>query len=237
MDGIDSTLVFTFGIIAFCVVVSIVVMIGAFAWMRSLGANGVKNGATAPATILKTWDTGTTISDDPVVGFQLDVHPANEPAFQVEMKQLISRIQIGAFLPGMPVQVMYDPANHKKIKIQEVGGAANPMSMGGMQGMGMDVAALQQALLAKDQLLGAVRSMGLPAEATILKVTDMGLQVGDSATMKKFELQVRPPDRPTFHAETQAAVSNASNEKYQPGKTIWVKFNPNDMTQVALDHA
>ncbi len=238
MGGIESTLMVTLGTIVFFAVLSIVITIAAFAWMRNLGAGGVKNGVTASGTILRTWDTGTTVNEDPVVGFELEVRPANEAAFRVEMKQLVSRIQIGAFLPGMPVEVMYDPANHKKIKIQGVGaGMGAAMGVSGAQSAGMGVGQLQQMLLAKDQLLEAVRSMGVAAEATILKVTDMGVQIGDNAAMKKLNLEVRPSDRPAFHAETQGAISTASNDKYQPGKTIWVKFNPNDMTQVALDHA
>ena len=32
-------------------------------------------GEAAQAEILKVWDTGMTINDDPVVGFLLEVHP------------------------------------------------------------------------------------------------------------------------------------------------------------------
>jgi hypothetical protein len=226
----------TIAIVIGSIVFSVVVIILAMNWTRSLSAGGVKNGVMAPGTIVRTWDTGASVNDNPVVGFALDVRPQNEAPFQVEMKQLVSRIQIGAYLPGMPVQVMYDPANHKKIKIHQVGGA-NPVAMGGMPVTADGAEQYAQMLLAKDQMYAAVRSMGQGAEATILKVTEMGIPVGDTASMKKFDLEVRPSDRPSFHAETQAAVSVASNEKYQTGKTVWVKFNPSDMTQVALDHA
>ncbi len=233
-DPVSNPMGFTVSLVGFILVVTVVSMVLFSRFSSSLSAGGVKNGVMAPATILKTWDTGTTINDNPVVGFSLDVHPQNESAFQVEMKQLVSRIQIGAFLPGQAVQVRYDPANHKKVKIQEVG-AAN--AMGGMAMPAAAVEAMQQTLLAQDKMYEAVRSMGQPAEATILKVTDMSIQVGDTAALKKLDLEVRPQDRPSFHAVTQGAISITSNDKYQPGKTIWVKFNPNDMTQVAIDHS
>jgi hypothetical protein len=233
-DPVSNPVGFVVSLVGFILVVTVGSMILFSRISGGLSAGAVKNGVMAPATILKTWDTGTTINDNPVVGFALDVHPQNEPAFQAEMKQLVSRIQIGAFLPGQSVQVMYDPANHKKIKIQEVGAASG---MGGMAMPAAAVEAMQQTLLAQDKMYEAVRSMGQAAEATILKVTDMNIQVGDTATMKKLDVEVKPADRPSFHAVTQGAISIISNDKYQPGKTIWVKFNPNDMTQVAIDHS
>jgi hypothetical protein len=54
--------------------------------------------------------------------------------------------------------------------------------------------------------------------------------------MMKVSVQVQPTDRPAFQAETQGAISDIWRPKYQPGSTVWVKFNPNDLTQVALDH-
>ncbi len=210
---------------------------------KSMSGEGVTSGTSAPATILKTWDTGTTLNDNPYVGFQLDVHPANGPAFQVEMKQLVSRIQIGAFLPGAQVEVMYDPTNHKKIKIKEVLGMGGGMA-GGMEGAvvsnGMVYTSadkVPQGLVARDQQLAAIRASGESAEATILNVMDMGIPLGDKASMKAITLQVHPTGRPDFQAMTQGAISTTANDKYQPGKTVWVKFNPNDMTQIALDHA
>lgn len=238
MGDLASGIGFSLAITAIVVVGTIGAAIFFFSYSKNLTAGSIKNGTTAPATIMKTWDTGTTINDDPVVGFALDVHPQNESAFQVETKQLISRIQIGAFLPGAQVEVVYDPANHKKIKISQMVAAGGAAGMGGGSlTSDAQVQALQQAILAKEQLLEAVRAMGEQAEATILNVADMGIQVGDSASMKKFNLEVRPSSRPSFRAETQAAVGNVNAYKYQTGNTIWVKFNPSDTTQVAIDHA
>ena len=110
--------------------IAVIVIFFVLRMTRGLSAGSIKNGVTAQGTILRTWDTGTTINDNPVVGFALNVTPTTEPAFQVEMKQIVSRIQIGAFLPGAAVEVMYDPADHKKVKIQSVlglAGAPGPM--------------------------------------------------------------------------------------------------------------
>jgi hypothetical protein len=219
-------------------VIAIIVIFFVVRMTRGLSAGSIKDGVAAQATIVRTWDTGTTINDNPVVGFALNVTPSTEPAFQVEMKQIISRIQIGAFLPGATVQVMYNPNDHKKVKIQSVLGMPGA---GAAQGMGAVPAAnaqqVEQMLLAKEQTYNAIRSMGEAAQATILNVTDMNIRVNDTGSMMSFRLEVHPTNKPVFQAETQGAISDASRAKYQPGQTIWIKFNPNDLTQVALDHS
>ncbi len=214
------------------IVIAIVVIFLVMRMTRGLSAGSVKNGVMAQATILRTWDTGTTINDNPVVGFALNVTPSTEPAFQVEMKQIVSRIQIGAFLPGATVQVMYDSIDHKKVKIQSVLGTP---------GMGAVPAGnaqqIEQMLVAKEQTYNAIRSMGEAASATILNATDMNIRVNEAASMMSFRLEVHPTNKPVFQAETQGAISDASRAKYAPGQTIWIKFNPNDLTQIALDHS
>ncbi|HSD82522.1 MAG TPA: hypothetical protein VLG46_01610 [Anaerolineae bacterium] len=212
------------------IVIAVVVIFFVFRMMRGLSAGSIKNGVTAQGTILRTWDTGTTINENPVVGFALKVTPTLEPAFEVEMKQIVSRIQIGAFLPGATVEVVYDPADHKKVKIQSVLGmpgaapAANPQQM-------------EQMLLAKEQMYNAILSMGEAAQATILTATDMNIRINNAGSMMSFRLEVHPANKPVFQAETQGAIGDAARTKYAPGSTIWVKFNPNDLTQVALDHS
>lgn len=218
------------------IVIAVIVIFFVVRMTRGLSAGSIKNGVTAQGTILRTWDTGTTINDNPVVGFALNVTPSTEPAFQVEMKQIVSRIQIGAFLPGAAVEVVYDPADHKKVKIKGVLGMAGaPGAMGAMSAGNPQQ--IEQMLLAKEQAYNAIRSMGEAAQATIITATDMNIRINDTGSMMQFRVEVHPTNKPVFQADTQGAVSDGSRTKYLPGQTIWVKFNPNDLTQVALDHS
>lgn len=68
-----------------------------------------ETGRTADATILEISDTGTTVNENPVVHFVLDVRPGDYPAFQAETEMLISRLQIPMIQPGTVVVVKYDP--------------------------------------------------------------------------------------------------------------------------------
>jgi hypothetical protein len=100
----------------------IIVGISLLPFLRTLFPGTIKNGITAEATVLKVWDTGVSINDNPQVGMLLDVRPTLAPAFQAEAKKLVSRINTGAIQPGMKVQVLYDPANPKRIEVQSIQG-------------------------------------------------------------------------------------------------------------------
>ena len=96
---------------------------------------------------------------------------------------------------------------------------------------------VENEFLAKEQIYDQLRETGEEAPAKILSMMDTGVRVGDNASMLKFNLEVFPKDRPSFRAETQNAISDPSRPKFVPGATIYVKFNPKELTQVVIDHA
>ena len=107
------------------VVVPIVLGIGItvimLVWLRKFmgsvtGAN-LKNGTPAQATILRIWDTGTTVNDNPVVGLLLEVRPQNLPAYQAESKSMIPRLSISQFQPGAIIPVRIDPQNQARVAL------------------------------------------------------------------------------------------------------------------------
>ena len=107
------------------VVVPIVLGIGItvimLVWLRKFmgsvtGAN-LKGGTPAQATILRIWDTGTMINDNPVVGLLLEVRPQNLPAYQAESKSMIPRLSISQFQPGAIIPVRIDPQNQARVAL------------------------------------------------------------------------------------------------------------------------
>ena len=69
----------------------------------------LKTGKDAVAEIISTWDTGTTINENPVVGFELHVTPDDFPEFTARTEKLISRLRIMDYQVGKAVNVKYDP--------------------------------------------------------------------------------------------------------------------------------
>lgn len=95
---------------------------------------------------------------------------------------------------------------------------------------------LENKLRAQEQAYNQIRMTGEEAPAKILSMTDTGVRIGDTASMLQFYVEVFPKERPPFRANTQQVVSDASRPKFAPNATIYVKFDPNDTKQVAVDH-
>ncbi|MBV8963096.1 MAG: hypothetical protein JOY67_15115 [Hyphomicrobiales bacterium] len=70
----------------------------------------LQSGISAPARVLRLWDTGASINDNPKIRVELEVLPTDAPAFRAETAFYVSRLG-GAFAyqPGMMVKVRYDP--------------------------------------------------------------------------------------------------------------------------------
>lgn len=92
-------------------------------------------------------------------------------------------------------------------------------------------------LLAQEQTYERLRQIGEAATAKILTMMDTNIRIGEQASMLRFSVEVFPKNRPSFRADTQNAISDATRPKFMPGSTVYVKFDPQDTRQVALDGA
>lgn len=85
----------------------------------------IKNGEPARATVLKVWDTGTTINDNPQIGLQLEVVTREGRRFQAETKTIVSRLNAALVQPGVSAEVIYDPQNLKRVQVTNIEVSAN----------------------------------------------------------------------------------------------------------------
>lgn len=75
-------------------------------------------GMPAEAEILRIWDTGVTVNDDPVIGMEVEVRPADGDPFEAVIpKTWISRLDIPQFQPGQILAVRYDPDNPTRVAV------------------------------------------------------------------------------------------------------------------------
>ena len=101
--------------IVFGIGITVMILVWVRNLMRTMAGANLKDGTLAQATILRIWDTGMTLNDNPVVGFLLEVRPQNLPAYQAESKSMISRLSISQFQPGATIPVKIDPQNHARV--------------------------------------------------------------------------------------------------------------------------
>jgi hypothetical protein len=76
-----------------------------------------KNGESAQAEILKIWDTGMTVNNDPVVGFDLQVRPEGKPSYDTQTKLRIPRLSISQVQPATVVPVRIDRRNPNRVSL------------------------------------------------------------------------------------------------------------------------
>jgi len=76
-----------------------------------------EKGLPAKGTVLKIWETGVRVNDNPVVGFLLEIHAEEMAPYQAETKALISILWIPQIQPGAVLPVRYDPKDPSRIAL------------------------------------------------------------------------------------------------------------------------
>ncbi|RPI29041.1 MAG: hypothetical protein EHM70_16080 [Chloroflexota bacterium] len=109
----------------------VVVFATTLPFLKVLNQNEMKGGEPAAATVLKVWDTGTTINDDPLVGLLLEVRPLGMSPYQAEAKTIVSRLEIAMVRPGVTAQVKYDPKKPSKIAVVSIEARPEPTDASG----------------------------------------------------------------------------------------------------------
>ena len=90
-------------------------------YMRKVTGGNIQGGEMAQATIVRIWDTGTTVNDNPVVGFVLEVHRQAYPPYQAEAKSMIPRLMVAQFQPGAVVPIKLNPQNPAQVALHLYG--------------------------------------------------------------------------------------------------------------------
>ncbi|NWJ46196.1 MAG: hypothetical protein HXX08_09980 [Chloroflexi bacterium] len=213
---------------------------------RSMRSRQLLNtGMSANGTIVKVWQTGLYVNEQPEIGMTIQVMPPDRPPFQAEARKIVPMIQLAQVQPGQMVEVKYDPNDTSKVALSAILSGGMPGGMGGMQMAGMQMNAqmaalsqippeLQQIVMQQNTLSAMLFQSGQPATARILGVRDYGAPLPDGTSPKIFSLEVQPFGQPPFQSESFALVSYASQAKYSSGAIIQVKFDPSNYSRVAI---
>lgn len=79
-----------------------------------------ETGVSAQGVIVRIWDTGITVNDDPVIGMEVEVYAAEgKPWLATIPKSLISRLDIPRFQPGEIVKIRFDPQDPSRVGLDE----------------------------------------------------------------------------------------------------------------------
>jgi len=190
----------------------------------------LKTGVRAKAKILKVWDTGVTVNQNPQVGMLLEVTPTDRMPFQAEAKQIISRLNPSLYQQGMEVNVRFDPDDTDKVAIESSVGF-------GRFSKKYSVNEAQKLMTDIDNFNKEILKYGESSRAIVLKYREMGINVNGNNPAVTLDLEVIPDHGKSFKAHAKGVIMEQSVSKFKPGEEIFVKFDPKDITKVSIEHS
>ncbi len=191
----------------------------------------MRTGVEATATIIRTWDTGVRLNDEPQLGILLQVQPPGGASFQTELKTIVPLTQLAAFQPGAQLQIKYDPAEPSHVAILGIGPDGTAESAANRQ-------QIEQMLLQYQAENDRLVERGMEAAAKVLKYMPMGIEVNGDNPVVNLVVEVQATNGKAFVAQASGiAIAQASVPKYQPGQMLTVCYDPNDLTKVGVVHA
>lgn len=211
-----------------------------------------KVGVSATAKVLEANDTGVTLNNSPQVKLLLEV---NSPTgtYLVETKQYVSRLQVGMFAPGNMLPVLIDPNDRNMISLDYEGkggggmqnqnqsnagyGAEGPNQIMTGPWTGMSKQQAEQKLVDLDNKSKRVPVTAPKARAIVTKYTWLGMYVNGNNPAVELEIEVLAADRPAFTGKVYGVIHEQSVPKYQAGEDIYVRYDPFDSTNIAIEHS
>ena len=86
--------------------------------IRGLRPRLLKTGLPTRALVKRIWETGMTVNNDPVLGFEVEVvDPKGVAPYLASVQQIIPRILVGGVLPGSVLGIETDPEDPEQIAI------------------------------------------------------------------------------------------------------------------------
>jgi len=185
-----------------------------------------RTGVSAPATVLKIWDTGMTLNSDPVVGFLLEVHPSDGDTYQAETKIVVSRLAIPRIQPGQVVGVRYDPVQRTRVSL-DLGAwdLESPTPEPTPPPRAAEVDAEKQRLLAT----------GVTGSATIMKTHALGLFDADGRPVYDLMLMVDVPGSKPALGPARVGVTRERESWFRVGQKLPIKADPAQPSRFTVD--
>lgn len=191
-----------------------------------------REGLPATARLLQTRQTGTQVNDQPEMILTMQVTAETGETWQTEMREIIPMNMLYAMAPGSIFNVLYNPNDKSQIVFDNTGNTRASTNSN------TDPNTAQQAfmdLVEKQELLYKRLSVsGIQAKAKVLAYTPLGAHFNGNNPLVLLMLQVQPENGTAFHGQTYAVIGEAGVPKYQPGNTIFVKFDATDNSQIVV---
>lgn len=194
----------------------------------------LKTGISANAVIKELHDTGVTVNNAPQIKLLLEVFPPTGLPYLVETKMLISRLQTSSFQPGMELAVKIDPDDKDKVVVDLSGGVSYGSDT---SSAGMNQKETEAMLQKINEENLKIMALGESSRAIVTNYKWLGVYVNGNNPLVSLDLEVIPDSRRPFKAQAKGVIAEHSVSKFQAGKEIYVKFDPDDTSKVTVEHS
>ncbi|GLW05649.1 hypothetical protein Misp01_07790 [Microtetraspora sp. NBRC 13810] len=177
-------------------------------------------GLPATALVVSMKDSGMTVNDMPLVGFELEVRREGADAYAVAHRETVPRLLVGAVLPGTLLAVRLDPADQLRLAVD--------WSVPPRQGE----TPVRERLSAAELL-----ARGLPGIATVLGTFSLnGMEADNGDPILGLQLEVTPESgRMPYQVRIGHRVPLALVRLTVPGTRLPVRIAGEDPEKVAID--
>jgi hypothetical protein len=196
----------------------------------------LKTGIRGTGKVLSISETGTRINNQPLCKLELQVQIPGQVVYTAVTKTVISYLQASQFYTGAEVAVMVDPANHQKLVLLRKEDAAkinNPL----VNASPGQIEEFKEKLLELQRENDEIKAIGIYSKAIVTKFTNLGVNINGNNPLASIEIQVLPDNEPAFAATVKNPIKESSVPLFQPGEEIFVKYDPNNKTRVAIEHS
>lgn len=193
-------------------------------------------GIPGTATIVAVGDSRVTINNDPVVKFVLDVVVGDGIPYRVETRQLVSRVLMGAVVPGTKVAVRVDPDRKDDVAIDW---SQQPELPAGGRGAGSPLAGGKVGSAAELLASGKRGTAVITGMQDMGDISDLGYVAADADAaddrMFVVQLEVKLPGRSPYAATVGHRVPERLVGRVGPRTTVDVAVGRSDDQEVAID--
>jgi len=185
----------------------------------------MNHGVAARAVVTSLDQTGASLNDQPECDVGLRVEPKNGQPFTSTVRTYVLLTQLAELRPGAVVTVRFDPDDHAK------------MVIAGLGQVSLDEAEASRMLEANEALLKELNAPGAAtqADAIVVAFEPTGVRVNGDNTMAFVRLKVLAPDGARFDATVLGVFAPSGLAKYQPGREVFVVYDPANLKRIALD--
>jgi phosphate/sulfate permease len=194
----------------------------------------LKQGDPGRARVLRMFETGITINDNPMVQLEMEVTPQRGPTYIATSKTVVSRLNPMMYGPGTVVAVKIDRQDPQLVVVDPEG-TARGFASGMPQETGINAgidekrnAAMSELILESEKIRSQVMVSGKDAVGTILSSWSLDVNVNNMATAMEFLVEVELPGKPTIKVEIKGVVANDNLGKYAIGTRVLLKYDPAD---------